>query len=358
MIHTADLSIFPTKEVYERFMQYNGTRWNKKEKVWINSTLLESGFTWIKGKIISKPDFQTYHLKINLNLSKLVLGDEHVQLITAGQIEAVEQRFNEVIDSLGIGLPHLREWSLVRCDYCMNIKTPYVKEYVKILQHGDVPKGLRRKPNDQRNYVTHRAGGVYLIAGTEENPNITINFYDKQFEMICTDHPAEQIAQAQDVLRLEVQCMRVKINSIIKSEKYEEVTGHTLLDFLNPEVSYVIIQYYLSRVVKDATFQRLPVAHKMIDELSCRNEKKELLHSLIDTIATQYGSVKKAKDYFGTQGKAAKEIDSCIRYLAEKDINAVTISPNQTIKGKKRTAGLDSIHSLLDHAFMTEYMSI
>lgn len=357
MIHTADLSISTTKEVYERFMQYNGTWWDKKKRVLTNSTFAKAGFTWIKGNIVEKPDFHAYHLEINLNLSKLVLGDEHVKLITAGQIDAVEQCFNEVIDSLDIGLPYLREWSLVRCDYCMNIKTPYVKEYVKLLQSGDIPIGLRLKYDENRNY-TQKEGGLYLVGGSRKNPNITINFYDKQFEMICKDHPAEQIAQAQDILRLEVQCKRVKINSIIKSEKYKEVTGHTLLDFLNPEVSYVIIQYYLSRVVKDATFQRLPVAHKMIDELSCRNEKKELLHSLIDTIATQYGSVKKARDYFGKQGKTAKEIDSCIRYLAEKDVNAVTISPNQTIKGKKRTAGLDSIHSLLDHAFMTEYMSI
>ena len=113
------------------------------------------------------------------------------------------------------------EWETYRIDYCFNIKTPYVSEYLNVMN-----EGFRMSNTGSRvNYPEEKglSGSSYIKTKGDyqvnELRNYVLNFYDKYDRLEYLRRRGGRIAEddwelARDVLRLEVQCGFIFIKTL------------------------------------------------------------------------------------------------------------------------------------------------
>ena len=145
------------------------------------------------------------------------------------------------------------EWETHRIDYCFNIKTPYVREYLDVMN-----EGFRMSSAGARvNHVDERglSGSVYIKTKADyeanELRNYVLNFYDKHDRLEYLRRRGGRIAEddwelAWDVLRLEVQCGFVFIKELCGKLGITRRFG----DLLSYEVAYQAESLIYHRVFK------------------------------------------------------------------------------------------------------------
>lgn len=145
------------------------------------------------------------------------------------------------------------EWETYRIDYCFNIKTPYVREYLDVMN-----EGFRMSSAGTRvNHVDERglSGSVYIKTKADyeanELRNYVLNFYDKYDRLEYLRRRGGRIAEddwelARDVLRLEVQCGFVFIKTLCSDLGITRRFG----DLLSYGVAYEAEQRIYRRVFK------------------------------------------------------------------------------------------------------------
>lgn len=145
------------------------------------------------------------------------------------------------------------EWETYRIDYCFNIKTPFVSEYLDVMN-----TGFRMSSAGTRvNHVEERglSGSVYIKTKADykanELRNYVLNFYDKSDRLEYLRRRGGRIAEddwelAWDVLRLEVQCGFVFIKELCSKLGITRRFG----DMLSYEAAYAAEKLVYSRVFK------------------------------------------------------------------------------------------------------------
>ncbi len=128
-----------------------------------------------------------------------------------------------------------------RIDYCFNVYTPHVAEYVHFMNDA-----FRQVDNGARiNYTLHKHldGSVYIKTKSDynhnERRNYVLNFYDKADRLKYLHDrkykiPTRDFEFAQDNLRLEVQCGFLFIKRLCKKYRIQPLFGN-LLDY---EIAY------------------------------------------------------------------------------------------------------------------------
>lgn len=144
--------------------------------------------------------------------------------IYGGLREQFVDELNERINRLFTRpLVDIREFRVARIDYCVNVETPYVGEYITFLK-----RAFQRVNNGKR--VDHTArfdleGSVYIknAAEYEENirKNYTLNVYDKQDRLEFQEEHGVHVEGldfllAENILRIEVQASYQFIQSLCK----------------------------------------------------------------------------------------------------------------------------------------------
>lgn len=350
MVHTAELSYTPiasSKQSLQRFLQcYNNfkklphVRYIEQRGTYELYDFKESGIGLIAA--IEHDGIMRFVLRINFE--RLIEQQDRIKLYQPEDFLAVTNAFNELIDSLEIGLPHFYEWKVARIDYCVNIKTPYVTDYIRLLRtKSDLPPSMRNAQTSKRE------GSLYAYNGKAKQHSICINFYDKQSQLESEDAAQDVLDQAQDILRIEVQCLKPKTEYL--KNKYS-MTAKNIPYFLHPQVSYDTITGTLAQVTKDADYQRHTIARQMIDSSSLHNSTKQLLTQIVDDIAMQQQSVLKVRKRYVTEGiMSAADFARYLRKLEELNVNPVTISDNLKLGNKRTDEGLESIQSLINKHF-------
>ena len=133
------------------------------------------------------------------------------------------------------------EWETYRIDYCFNIKTPYVSDYLAVMN-----EGFRMSNTGSRvNYPEEKglSGSSYIKTRGDykanELRNYVLNFYDKYDRLEYLRRRGVCIAEddwelARNVLRLEVQCGYVFIKELCEKLNITRLFG----DLLSYEVAY------------------------------------------------------------------------------------------------------------------------
>lgn len=349
MIHTAELTYPPTGELYQKFIDLPSTHYWEQEQCYANTSLSDYGITSIKAMIANKPGFRRYQFIMRANLKRLIEQDNRILVMSEDDVAAVYDAFSQYMDQIGIpDMPRITDWYAKRIDYCINIRTTYVKEYIRILNKSVIPYYCRRYYDDNRNYTTD-PGSLYLVSKAKrKSRSITINFYDKYDEvrkkMDADPHVTPAVLeQAKNILRLEVQCHQAKTTRIAQSDN----TDKRLYHYLSMDTFNRILEQNIWNVTKAATYQRKSIALEMIDKLPCRAPRKKLLKAIINNVARQYQSISKVREQFVKDGICGKEaFNECLRYLEKYDINAVTIPDNVHLQGKTLKEGLPSIYEI------------
>lgn len=360
MVHTAELTYRPTSSLYQRFVSLATTKPWKQEKGFVNTSLSENGISYIRARIASNEGYTRYEFVMRVNFKRLIEQNDRMDILHEEDLAAVYDAFNGYMKQLmpdepgAPSMPRLTDWFVMRIDYCINVKTQHASEYIDLLQKSTIPYCYRKNYDDNRNY-THKPGSLYLVSTAKiRNRSTTIDFYDKydevkkKYDKGDPHVTSEVLDQAKGILRLEVQCHKAKTGRI--AQKYEFEDGKRLLNFLQMRICYDVIEEAINRITKDATFQRRKIALQMIDQLSCTAPKKDRLKKLISDVGQQWQSISKVRERYAADGIMTEStFDSYLKYLELNDINAVTISDNKRLTGKKLIEGLPSLYSIFNN---------
>lgn len=350
MIHTATLTYSPTKELFQSFIHASGVRYDPKRKQFMKDSFKSHGIVLFAFAVQNKT-FYSYSFICRINFKRLIEIEDRIATFTESDLNAVAASFDALMAKVSPDMPLFFDWKVNRIDYCVNVRTPNVAEYIRLLQKSDMPHYVHLPYNKHRNYA-YQKGSLYLVG-----KSITVNIYDKQDQLrneqkINTDITDSMVEQAQDILRIEVQCHSSRTNYL--KFKYDMETK-TIGYFLSDEISTQVLLATLDRITRHADFQRRNIALQWIDLSPYSQRKKKQLQQLITDVARQYQSIWKVRDKYESEGKMTRNtFNQYLRVLESMNINAITLSDNRNLEGQSLTTGLPNLQDLLLDAIANE----
>lgn len=300
---------------------------NKVYEVHITQYLKEIGFNVIVlRKLTTKDKYNRPYMQIEILLNPKKLIDINKTKITKDKdIVPIANRFNEVIKGLDEALPEFYYWTLKRIDYATYIKTPYVKEYIELFQHGDTPsKYFKELYNKKQKRRGQREGSFYLYSNS-----VGINFYDKEQERRDNKEKynisEEDIENAGNILRIEVQLNKTKTDYLKRSREFKT---KELYNFLELDTSRNEILKYYKKCIRVGDYYTLKKAKKLIDSSDLTTKAKTSLKDTLDLI-NKCRSIRKARQEFnGVKDTFNKHLMK----LDKLGINPVTVPERWDVK--------------------------
>lgn len=363
MIHTGMIFCNINKDQFEKFRSHPDTKPHRQDKfrTWVNIAFKDYGVTYIQARYIQKPQFTAVHVTCRLNFKRLIEQENRVLTYKESDHDAVMQVFNQIM--LQVGLPSWVNWKVNRIDYCIDVKTDHVEDYIHLMQKGDIPHHQKLPYNPVNKRREHKKGSVYLIARARDKRShrtgsMTVNFYDKYLQklneqavtMTVTD---AEVEQARNILRLEIQCFLPKINSLKNSYSLADTR---LEQYLSDYICCNVIEDMLFKIARKGAYLRMSEALQIIDASSCQARTKIKLKALIKAVARQYQSVAKVRDMFISDGtvRDREAFSDLLRKLDKLDVNPVTIPDKKAITGLRLKEGLPNLYDLFFDAVQEE----
>lgn len=145
-------------------------------------------------------------------------------------IDSVNERLRILFET---DIINIRTFKVVRIDYCYNVKTPYVTEYLEFMSAAFQHKNKGRRTDFT--YERGLSGSLYIKPTGEYQKNqkksYCLNFYDKTDWIRNQEEKRIYISEedkklAADVFRLEVQCYSDKIKRICEKHKIDNSFGN------------------------------------------------------------------------------------------------------------------------------------
>lgn len=355
MIHTFTTRINVCSDFYSQFISHPSTKLYKERsqahQTAKNGLLSEIGITLYGHKYSITYDritaagsteqisYINYVIDARVNPSKVIYRESAIDIYKPSDYSLFQDRFNQEIKSFNLPfLPDLSGWKAHRIDFTYNLRTPYVTEYIRLFHKADL-RGFTIK-KDQHGHRSMKPGSLYI-----NNSAVTLNFYDKQDEMTKaeggTRHTPEEISQAKDILRIEVQASRDKLSGI---KRKQEFTSKQISEFMQqPEAAEDLVISYAEKVLGNATYRKKPAAITLINHSKKHQSTKDQLIAALDEISKPYKRVDEVRG-----DHPDLEIDKCKKILRSMDVNIVTLDKNTKVKE------LPSIPDLLREAIEEE----
>lgn len=362
MIHTGMIFCNINKDQFEKFRSHPDTKPHRQDKfrTWVNIAFKDYGITYIQARYIQKPQFTAVHVTCRLNFKRLIEQENRVLTYKESDHDAGVYAFNQIM--MQVGLPSWKFWKVSRIDYCIDIKTDHVADYIYLMQKGDIPRHQKLAYNPVNKRREHKKGSVYLIARARDKRSrktgsMTVNFYNKHLQklneqavtMTVTD---KEVEQARNILRLEIQCFLPKISSL--KNKYK-LSDTRLEQYLSDDICCTVIEDMLLKITRKGAYLRKSEALKAIDASSYQTCTKMKLKAIIEAVSKQYQSVAKVRESFIADGTVKKdEFTRLIKRLDDLDVNPVTISDKKHISGLKLKDGLPNLYDLFFDACQNE----
>lgn len=362
MVHTAELTYFPNQALIRTFKNLDDTVYYQQNNTWYNERLRENGIR-LRLCTINRGVFRSPRLICRVTFNKILTPGSKIELIEFKDVYSVEREFDKLTEALLPILPSFSQWTVNRIDYCINVKTPFVEKYLDLLKKGDRPK-LKSWYDHNGNY-TQKPGSLYLVgtAKHRKNRSITVNFYNKQDEIMkdCyyqntddewqeTEFPYDNLIElAADVLRLEVQCHKPKTDYL---KEIFNLPDKSIMNYLSPIISEYVIESYLLRIGRSSDYHRKRVALEMVDHTSRKSKTKDRMKLIIREVAKQYSSIAKVRDKLEKNGVMNRiEFNRILRIMDDENINPVTISDNYPLDGMNLKEGLPNLYGLMIEGF-------
>ena len=355
MIHTITQRINVCSDFYSQFISHPQTKLYKERsqahQTAKNGLLSEIGITLYGHKYKVSYDritstgateqisYVNYVIDARVNPSKVIYREKSIDIYKPSDYSLFQDRFNHEIKSYNLPfLPPLDGWKAHRVDFTYNIHTPNVKEYIRLMHKADLRGFIIKK--DQHGHRAMKAGSLYI-----NNSAVTLNFYDKQDEMQKaeggTRHTPEEIQEAKDILRIEVQAGRDKLSGI---KRKQEFTTKQISEFMtSPEAAEKLVIDYATKVLGNATYRKKPAAITIINHSKKQKRTKEQLIAALEAVSKPYKRIDEVR-----QEHPDLEIDKTKKILRDLDINLATLDKNTKVRE------LPSIPALLREAIEEE----
>lgn len=267
----------------------------------------------------NKPNRQ-YFFEIKLQPIRLLKENEFVELSKFEQYFEIENQFNLYLgEILGYEteLPEylkLRNWKVSRIDYACNYYTSYVDKYLKLLNHGKVPRNFTK--HDYRD-------SFYLTLG-----RANFNFYDKYAELQNKKYlKSEDIEKAKNILRFEIQCKNKDIQRLKNKFGLE---SSKVIEFWDARIAEYVLKNRIKSVFGEYDFYKFDTAKKKISQCSKNNIPLILV---IDNIARS-SNLAEAKENFLARHKkiSPNKYDKFLTKIRKLEINPITLDNSDTLE--------------------------
>ena len=284
-----------------------------------NVTTLEYKEYGISKLILTETNSPTTYynaVKIDIfNPSKLLGKEDHSALTEESDIMGINDRFTQLVQAIHPDLPEFLNWKLDRLDYSTNVRTSNVPLYIELLQRSDQPSKYYKPPKSASGKREQRDNSLYL-----STKSFSLNFYNKQGEVIDRGQDPKHIADAKDILRIEVQCNRAKLNSL-KQKYTTHITTTEVRQFITTDLAREVLLNYYDQTIGSGDYYTLDEAKKIIEAQSDITDSKKLkLVGHIEKI-NKYKNLWEAKQAFGNNPL----FNTYLKQIRELGINPVII---------------------------------
>lgn len=336
MIHTAQIFTQLTSTEYWRLLRLQGARISSCGEVRFYD-LTEKGIRSIHAYQQRGDSIVFYWCELVLNLNRVAMGGEqtpHPFTVTEENKIKLKENFGEFIKEILASRTDLSRWNVKRIDYTFDIKLPNVGEYIALLQRGDKPHGMHIDNSEQHKGEMEKTH--YKNSVRYRNKSCTVNIYNKFEERAqIEEYPPPLLEECRDILRVEIQCYRRKIESIKKI-----IAGKRFFDYLlSEERQRQIVGYYLSRIGGKGDYCTLDRAFKQVEQSRYSPLAQKQIKQFL-TAVNRYKSVWKTRIRYGKD--SANPILARLRNL---NINPATIP---------RRWGKSALPSLYTQNFLSE----
>lgn len=285
------LTFREAKTIREKLITYceaEGLRYYERKNEWtdtkelIFSGFLTYGLNSVKVKTISKNSGKIYYLQIKVNPRMMFHKDAHpfVYIADADDIRNSLDRIQDFLDMTDINEVSKEYFHIQRIDYCANIclrSRDEVEEYMRLVRKGLCPHSTKRKEEyskTQRRLIPTRNSFTVFCKSYE------FSIYDKQSQMMGEKdkYKAEDIAEAENIVRVE---LRVKRNKILYEKKKIDCESEAEYLMKTAEISERLLDKHLRECFGTGCFVKASKAEEIIWESRYKDKTKERMCRII-----------------------------------------------------------------------------
>lgn len=327
-IHTFEVSSTVTKdnyyEIQRQLKQADCSKWEATNNGMIYWGLAKQGIIITTHQVLKK-DYTTFKILYRISARRVMEHDNFVGLFNVKNYDELEEEVDHILKSKCELLPKLKKCKLRRLDFCVNAKLEnhkQVKTYIKTMKRANIPtklnllmpydsKAKRRKPQKDCFTLTLK-------------DYVEVSIYNKYMEMkkeAYGVYPDEEIERAQNIVRIELRCMKGKIKELKKKYKIDSIS-----QFMShgQEIGQELYRYYLTKITNSGTICTLKEAKDAIDLSGYRKNTINFLKEFVTNCNSCRSVAKCIKDY--RKYYSSSEIKRYIRLLDDIDTNYVTIT--------------------------------
>lgn len=238
------------------------------------------------------------------NTNKLIISGRYIKTITNSytdnfddiistkeELDSFFYSINKQISEMLIGIEiDIRTFKPSRIDFCLNIHTPYVNEYIRLFNKCFI----KTKNKNYKNFVFEmdkELNTSFYVKTTKQfekrkNQNFTANFYNKKDQLLYrrekdverfgrSSITADDIEEASDILRLEVQAHYEYLKRISEAFNIDFKTRQ-LVDYFDIDIVAEAIKRKLKFFFGEEDFYSYKAAKQILLDNKCRMYYKNM----------------------------------------------------------------------------------
>lgn len=308
-----------------------------------------------------------YSILIILNLAKL--AGQNVNRISLYQAQKcddfskISNEFREVMMEITSGdielqeLCNIESYTTRRIDFCCQFKVEDPQLYIYLLNRG-------RFPSRGNHYNEKYEDSCYIVGGKIEDTkrgSITINIYDKQAEMKAPKnhgkgYTEEDLSEAKNVLRVEIQAFRRKMIALKDKYKYPD---RCLENYLNISLAKELILGYIKEIAGTADYYTHRALKSKVKGLSLKKVHQSTKDKILDILDDLNGNAKQRptlQEYIKQQSeqqseKERRNLKNTLKTMDDNGINPIAIPNKIDGRAVQVHQPLLSVYSLVEDYF-------
>ena len=252
---------------------------------------------------------------------KVSYPHDNVNLYTPDEQGLFINGINAIMDEMN--LPHIESklWQTKRIDYTVNIPCAYTRLYLDLMN--------RSRSMNYQNRKVFDGNSCYL-----QGKGITYNIYSKQNQLEKKtdrqkiDHNITQddIVNATDVLRIEVQCKSEKVKTIQKKHGWKD---RNVMHYIDPTIAVEVLrgcakQFYVGDYWSADKGKGYNVFNKVDRASGIQTQTKENMKEVLSLLANNRDLT---LDEVRQMLKESKHISDTQWYTLIKRFNAINVNP-------------------------------
>lgn len=252
---------------------------------------------------------------------KIIYPHDNVTLYTPSEQELFLTGINTIMDEMN--LPHVesRLWQTKRVDYTVNIPCAYTRLYLDLFNRSRSMRHQDKKVFDGNSCYLQGKGITYNIYSKE-------NQLGKKTDRQKNDHNItdDDITNATDILRVEVQCKSEKVKTLQKKHGW---TDRNIMHYLDPNIAIEVLkgcakQFYVGDYWSADKGKGYNVFSKIDQASGIQHTTKDTMKEILSLLATDR---ELTLDEVRQMLKESNHISDTQWYTLIKRFNAININP-------------------------------